>query len=308
MFQLSNRIFRSFWLSYCRTFSKTLIFTVPMIKIYNEMKKFLLLTSFMLTLLNCSNDLVFNDQAFQATIDNEYWKATEFGASIEEDGTFTITAALNNQVVTLTTSSLQSGTYQLGVNNENKAVYKATDLTVFSTLNNGDGEIVIENYDPVDNTITGSFRFNAYSLDGLTVNFNSGVLYRVPLQTEVEELEEEGQLRATVDDSDLIAEEVTSIMEDRMIQIVGTAADGSYIKIYIPENTPTGNHNLNQQSASGTYAVYAYPNGVVTAAQFGTLFITEHDMINGRIQGTFTFTTLLPNSVFVENGLFTAYY
>jgi hypothetical protein len=271
------------------------------------MKKFLLLTSFTLTLLSCTNDLVFNDHAVQATKDNVYWKASEMGISLNEDGTMTLVASLNDQLLTFHLSGTEPGVYGLGEDSDNRVLYTDADLIQYSTLNNGDGEVVIERYNPIEQTYTGSFRFNAFSDSGDIVNFHQGTLYRVPLVNEIVE-EGLGELRATVDDNSLDANEVLVINEDRIIQIKGIASDGSYITLYLPDNITTGSHNLNQQSSSGTYAVYGYADGTVTAAQFGTLFLNEHDVVEGRIRGSFTFTTLLPNSVYVDDGSFTAYY
>lgn len=49
-------------------------------------------------------------------------------------------------------------------------------------FNFGDGEIYIEEVNQASNTITGTFRFNAYSTDGLkSINFTEGVFYRLPI-------------------------------------------------------------------------------------------------------------------------------
>ncbi len=270
------------------------------------MKRFLLFTSLLFTLFNCSDELQFNEHAFQATKDKELWKASDFSVSVDEDGYLSITGALNNEVVTLNVESTEIGVYSL-TNANSTAWYENEDGKGFTTEYRGNGEVMIERYDVVNQTFTGSFRFNAFSSDGEVVNFINGVFYQVPVVVKTE-VEYEGDLKASVDDSQLEANEVNTINENGMIKVKGMDVDGSYIELRIPETTMIGSYNLNEQSVSGTYAVYGYANGVTSAAQYGTLFINEHDAVSGLIKGSFTFTTLLPNSVSVENGSFTAYY
>jgi hypothetical protein len=57
----------------------------------------------------------------------------------------------------------------------------------FSTgLNVGDGQLIIEDYDEVANTVTGTFRFNAVNDQqdpetGEILNFQQGHFYKVPV-------------------------------------------------------------------------------------------------------------------------------
>ncbi|MDI5899422.1 DUF6252 family protein [Flavobacterium sp. XS2P67] len=70
-------------------------------------------------------------------------------------------------------------------------MYTVTDATnglvTFSTgFEIGEGQIVITEYDAVNNTITGTFKFNAEntnsnSLASQVVNFQHGVFYKVPV-------------------------------------------------------------------------------------------------------------------------------
>jgi len=271
------------------------------------MKKFLLLISFLVTFFNCSNELKFNEHAFQATKNNEFWKASEFSITVSEDGLLSLVGTFKDEAVVLNVESAEPGIYSLGTNSNSTATYVDDEGQGFTTEYHGNGEIVIERYDPVEQTFTGSFRFNAHSFSGEVANFINGVFYQVPLVVKPE-IVNEGELKASIDDSQLNADEVAALNENGMIEVQGIDADGSYIKLYIPETTLVGSYNLNEQSDSGTYAVYGYSNGTTSIAQFGTLFLNEHDLTSGMIKGSFTFTTLLPNSVSVENGSFTAYY
>ncbi len=274
---------------------------------YITMKKFLLLTTFLLALCNCSNDLEFNTQAFQAIKDNVLWKAPNFNAQINEDGTLKIVASFNDEVLILNVSGSAEATYELGIDSPSSATYTTSNSPVFSTLNRGNGQIVVQNYNVIEQTISGTFGFNTFSANGDVVNFINGVFFKVPI-VDVVNIDIEGELRASVDDVELVADDVISTKGGGIIEIQGIAADGSFIKIFLPETITIGSYNLNEQSASGTYAIYGYANGVTSVAQFGTLFISEHDILSSKIKGSFVFTTLLPNSVSVENGSFIAFY
>lgn len=271
------------------------------------MKHFFLFTTLILTLFSCSNDIEFNEHAFQATKDNEFWKASDFSIKINDNGFLNLVGTYKDEVVTIHIQSTEIGVYSLGTDSNSTAWYTDGKGSGFTTEYRGNGEVAIEKYDPVSQSYTGTFRFNAFSSDGEAANFINGVFYQVQLTTD-SEIEEEGDLKASVDDSDLQADEVLADNEEGVIKIQGVSADGSFIKLYIPQTTVAGSYNLNEQSDSNTYAVYGFANGVTSTAQFGTLFINEHNVASGMIKGSFTFRTLLPNSVSVENGSFTAYY
>lgn len=271
------------------------------------MKRFLLLTTFLLTLFSCSNDMEFNDHVFQVSKNSEFWKASDFSITINEDGFLSIVGALDNEVITLNLTSTEPGIYDLNAGSNNTAWYKDANGLGFTSEYQGDGEVVIEKYDPLEQTFTGTFRFNAFSRDGAVANFVNGVFYRIPLVTE-EEIEDLSVLNASINDSDFVADTLSAVKREGMIEVEGFASDGSFVKIMLPETITSGSFNLTAQSVSDTYAVYGFANGITSAAQYGTLFIHEHDISGGLIKGTFVFTTLLPNSVLVDNGSFTVYY
>lgn len=68
------------------------------------------------------------------------------------------------------------------------AIYIITNATItFSTgIGIGNGEIVIEKYDALIKTVTGTFKFNAENvlenpLAGPTLNFQYGRFYKIPI-------------------------------------------------------------------------------------------------------------------------------
>jgi len=147
------------------------------------MKRFLLLTGFLIAIFSCSNDLETNEHAFQVTKNGDLWKASEFSVSINEDGFLSMVAALNDEIVTLNLSNSQPGIYDLGASSNSTAWYKDGNGSGYTSEYQGDGEVVIEKFNPLEQTYTGTFRFNAFSSNGEGVNFINGVFFKVPLVT-----------------------------------------------------------------------------------------------------------------------------
>lgn len=154
------------------------------------MKKFLSLLVLLVAFSSCEEDVQFNTPAVQALKDNELWKATEYKA-ILVGGSLTIEATNGFETVVLKTVSSTPGmSFQLGVNESNKATYSldadglSYDYQTGTDL--GDGLIEIsDNPDETDITkgyISGTFRFNASDEFGELVNFQNGFFYKVPIQ------------------------------------------------------------------------------------------------------------------------------
>lgn len=154
------------------------------------MKKFLSLLVLLVAFSSCEEDVQFNTPAVQALKDNELWKATEYKA-ILVGGSLTIEATNGFETVVLRTVSSTPGmSFQLGINDSNKATYSldadglSYDYQTGTDLGNGLIEIS-DNPNETDITkgyISGTFRFNASDEFGEFVNFQNGFFYKVPIQ------------------------------------------------------------------------------------------------------------------------------
>ena len=165
------------------------------------MKKFTLIILVFFTLFSCGDEVEFNSPAFQGTLNNQFWRAESFFANIDESGFLTITGVNNSERLELILPTALVGLYYLGDVNSMEARFTSADGTIYSTNNpNGSlypdyGEIRLTEI--LNNTFTGTFRFNAYSLSGDVVNFTGGtteelngntnppiyggIFYRIPL-------------------------------------------------------------------------------------------------------------------------------
>ena len=139
---------------------------------------------------SCEEDVQFNTPAVQALKDNELWKATEYKAIIV-GGALTIEATNGFETVVLKTVSSTPGmSFQLGVNESNKATYslEADGLSYNYQTGTDMGNGLIEISDNPNETditkgyITGTFRFNAADESDELVNFQNGFFYKVPIQ------------------------------------------------------------------------------------------------------------------------------
>lgn len=153
------------------------------------------------SLVSCTEDVSFNNPSFQGLKDNVFWRAVESKASIAANGSLTIEAYSRSEVITLkiplpTTAVKQEDesshiSYFLGTTTAKTAKYVLTDkdgtITFTTGLGVGDGQIAITDYDEVNKTVSGTFKFNAENtennpLAGPILNFQQGVFYKVPLR------------------------------------------------------------------------------------------------------------------------------
>tara|TARA_B110000037_G_scaffold211369_1_gene262839 strand:- start:6474 stop:6950 length:477 start_codon:yes stop_codon:yes gene_type:complete len=155
------------------------------------MKNFL--TSLLvLFVIGCQEHLESNTPAFQGQKNGEFlWKSTTSTAIIDAEGALTLTGSDGFGKMTLKVPSVDLGTFVLGVDATALATY-TEDGDMFSTNNSGnaslvyvsDGAISIDEYDVDARTITASYYFNAYTVNGERgLNFSEGVIYKLPVTT-----------------------------------------------------------------------------------------------------------------------------
>ncbi|MFH6972228.1 DUF6252 family protein [Flavobacterium petrolei] len=158
------------------------------------MKKYLLFLVVVFAIFSCEENVSFNNPSFQGMKDNVFWRAVDSKAFLASDGSLMIEGYTGNEVLTLRTTSTAIQRYPLGTSNSKAAVYELTvgaDKISFTTgIGIGDGEIVITEYDEVNSTVSGTFKFNAENADGNplagdVLNFQQGVFYKIPISQQV---------------------------------------------------------------------------------------------------------------------------
>ena len=154
------------------------------------MKKIASLLLLVFVFASCVTDVKRNDPAFEGFKDDIRWMANTAYAELAANQSITITALTQFESVVLKVQSTNPGIYELGVNELNKATYvheRDGDALEYTTgTDMGDGQIEIEEFDPITMRITGTFRFNAELVGddptvGQLLNFQHGFFYNVPV-------------------------------------------------------------------------------------------------------------------------------
>lgn len=150
------------------------------------MKKVASLLILLITLASCTQDISKNNPSMQGWKDDVLWRARDRYAELSQNGSITITGLTRYETLTIQLPSTNATTYTLGTSESRKAtyVYDKDDVTMtFRTgLGVGDGQVIIEEYDTEEQTITGTFRFNLINTEtDSVINYQNGVFYRVPV-------------------------------------------------------------------------------------------------------------------------------
>jgi len=157
------------------------------------MKKIASFLLIVMALTSCEEEITRNNPSVQGLKDNVLWRANDYSAVVQGNG-FVITGLTRYETLTLKTSGKTKSTYVLGVNNSRTATFvddtNGQKLTFATGQAQGDGQIVITEYDEINQTVSGTFRFNALNVDnnpagGEILNFQEGVFYKVPITAPV---------------------------------------------------------------------------------------------------------------------------
>ena len=270
------------------------------------MRKIIALIFISLITLSCSNELVFNTPSLQGTKNYELWRANNYQATLSDNGGIKIIGTNNNESLAISISSFNVGTYNLKSSSINTVVFEDNNMKSYSTSNNGDGEIVIEDYDSTKLTITGTFKFNAYSDNKDVINFIQGVFYKIPIAAIPIGFTGSNLFNATVNSDAPEVDTIETTNSEGITHVKAIYLDNTTIEFFIPEDIQVGSHTLNANTQ--TYASYVFANGVVAASQYGTLTILEHDTQFKKIKASFLFNTGNPHNISVANGNFVVFY
>ena len=153
------------------------------------MKKIFYFLSILLLLMSCTEDVRFNNPAFQTLKDNNFWRAQVYKAGMESDGTFVIEGSLGYEQIRFQLPEPTEKTYVLSADAAAKATYKNTykgqEAEFTTSISNGNGQIIVTEYNTVENTISGTFKFTAVNADSgtekQTMYFSEGVFYKIPI-------------------------------------------------------------------------------------------------------------------------------
>ncbi|MBF4506540.1 hypothetical protein IRZ83_07645 [Flavobacterium sp. JLP] len=159
------------------------------------MKKYFYFLSLLFIITSCTEDVKFNNPAFQTLKDNVFWRAQTYKAYLTTNGNLLIEGSLGFEKITLQMVSPAQQTYVLGVDDVTKGSYSNTlpgQTASFTTgTNKGSGQIIVTDYNIETNTVSGTFKFNAVNEDATDtenpkITFTEGVFYKVPVTPTLE--------------------------------------------------------------------------------------------------------------------------
>jgi hypothetical protein len=164
--------------------------TLFLLQIHDFMKKYFHLLMTVILFLSCTEDVKFNNPAFQGLKDNNFWRAQNYNAYTTTNGDFIIESTLGFEKITFKMPYPTQKTYMLGVDDITTATYSnalpSQSQEFMTGENSGSGQIVVTEFNAETKTISGTFKFKAVNVDKENVekpeiNFTEGVFYKIPV-------------------------------------------------------------------------------------------------------------------------------
>lgn len=239
---------------------------------------------------------------FQVDFDGQTYVADVVSATIIDD-VINITGLRgpNDENVTLTVFGNSTGTYQLGVTNNqvelNGAAYiePNNDGTgVFVALTDGvtsQGELVITEIDEANLTMSGTFQFTGVNVNTEEVKeFTNGVFIEIPYNDGL--VGNDNTFFAKVDGAEFVEDVVNGVNVSAggtsSIAISATKNNGQTIGLFFNTDVTPGDYSF---GGFGGIPLAQYNVGTTSLnIGSGTFTIITHDVANKHIVGTFEFT------------------
>jgi len=263
---------------------------------------------------------------FTAQIDGAHWQsATSTEQATMIQGLINITGiSTDNLEISMTLSGTGTGTYYLSQRSASLATYANIDssfLYAFTTNEAPDtaqagGQVTITEIDQTNQTISGTFSFNAYrTVDGTQKTITQGVFTKIPYSSTQPTTTNGDTLTANIDARGWVGKSIQAAVNAGELTIVGSSADGSQsVGLLMPANTTPGTYPLDGTNPSylGVYTVLVNANTTGLVSVSGTVTVTQNNTTTSRITGTFTFSAADPSNPttvhYVTSGVFSVYY
>lgn len=253
------------------------------------------------------------DTRMTAVVDGEGWEAQGFTATIMNEMINVTGLSSDGEAITITISSEQEGTYQLTETSDAVASYTPNASAVaFTTNSNEDteGEVVVEEIDYQDSTITGTFTFSAYRpSDQEWVEVMDGEFVNVNFTSSVPSGPDDGDMSLDIDGETWIPPNVLAQSTPGFLVITGISDDGNRsFQITVNEGISAGTYNT---TPSSSVTVSYFPTPTTNfVSESGSLNIDNHDTDAGEISGTFEveMTDSMGSSISITNGSFDVSY
>lgn len=266
------------------------------------MRTYTLLFFAVFALISC-DDIQDNSPALQVVLNNQLFRAIDARAEIMEDGTLVLQGVTDVEGLTITLNNSTAGVYNFSGIGTNRAVFKDFSGSIYTTRPFGDGQVVIQNVN--ENSLSGTFKFNAFRFGLDTLNAQKGVFFKVPIlngTTTEEPIPLVGILNGNINGVAFNADQIFVTETNNLIVIDGRKNTES-IMISFPNSLINGNFPV----GSDITASYTL-NGVTMEAVVGNISVVNHNTTIKEISGAYSFQTQEPNVVQVSQGQFNVSY
>lgn len=224
--------------------------------------------------------------------------------------------ASDGKTITITLMDTIGGTYDLSATGDGAAAYKVNaSATTSYTSNSGPStaSTITLTIDKTKKTMTGTFSFKGYAFNGSSfdsVSVTNGQFTNVPYSTSINSTGN-NSFAVTIDGTPFTPAIIAGNLFSGMISITASDNTGSKsVGIDVPSTVTPGTYTFD----GGTYIGQYNPNSsnFYSANQSGSsLVITQNDVTNKKIVGTFHFTAAPfsgTGTANLTNGSFTIYY
>lgn len=244
---------------------------------------------FVFLIISSCQKLETNSPAFQASIDDVFFKADLAEANyFENDDYFVLQGKSSDEIITLRGANLVEGAnIDFGEDSENFAIYQNASGTIYSTtIPGGEGRMKVNEISIENQTITGEFNFKAISISQDTLEVKRGVFYKVVYENEIENGSNAGNFTAELNGGVFVPLDTFAIDNGTDIVIRGVINSDEIILV-IPSDTLIGVYEL---PLEGFFARVS--DGVDTEDTInGEINILSFDTSTKIITGTFQFQT-----------------
>ena len=246
---------------------------------------------------------------FEAKIDDSPWAGTTSVATVTEDLITVGSIDGNGDGFAISIYSEFPGTFTLDKNSDHVASYTSSSGIYWTNTDPlAGGEVIINEINTIDSTISGMFFFEVYdSISETYKSITEGSFNKIDFS--ILHGGGNGVIVMDVDGETWIPEIVSGISSYGILNLGGTDFSTSKaLNFRLPLSITTGTHNF--PMVGNYYASYAEDNEVYYAT-IGELIITKHDTATNEIEGTFNFDgteELQGNIVYITNGDFSIIY
>jgi hypothetical protein len=252
------------------------------------MKNLLILFFATILLVSCEK-IETNSQAFQASIEDDFYRANFSKANYIENGAYFVIQGKNSsQIITLRGKYPPRGVNLIfGEGSENFAIYEDNNGIVYSTaVPGGEGSMKINENSIEEKTITGEFNFKGISISLDTLSITGGVFYKVPYDNDLGFGINAGSFSAELNGNVFVPLDVVANDNGTAILIKGFI-NSKEILIGVPIDVENGTYDVLTEG----FTAEADDGSGNEVAISGEITINTHDTIEKTISGTFQFQT-----------------